>query len=192
VQVLIGEGDDTGEVGGLDSEQPWRYIVGLGICAVLGWFAFVRGINVPLLNFVDLGFHELGHLLTYPFPDVVTAAMGSITQVLVPWGLAAYFLLVRRDTLGGVFCLAWAATSAQNASVYIADAPYQSLQLIGGEHDWAFVLGAEHLDALDRASTIASIVRGLGGLLLLAAVAICGLGLWFSLSTRPAGSASTS
>ncbi|MEA2433431.1 MAG: hypothetical protein QOG54_888 [Actinomycetota bacterium] len=169
----------------MESQQPWRWLVGLGICAVLGWYAFVRETNVPLLSYVDLGFHELGHLLTYPFPDVVTAAMGSITQVLVPWGLATYFFVFRRDALGGVFCMTWAATSLQNASIYVADAPYQSLQLIGGEHDWAFVLGPDHFDALDKADEIASAMKGLGGLILFGATAMCLVGLYFSSRRSP-------
>ena len=111
--------------------NTWRYVAGAGVCFLLGFFAFVRDTRVPLLGLVDLGFHELGHLVTYVLPDVVTAAMGSVTQVLVPAGLAAYFLFVRRDLLGGGLCLAWAATSAQDASVYIADAPFQRLRLIG-------------------------------------------------------------
>src|SRR5213592_3143928 len=86
---------------------PWRAVAALGACLVLGWFAFVRSRNVPLLSLVDLGFHELGHLLTYWLPDVVTAMMGSINQVLVPLGLATYFLF-RRDRLAGALCLAWA------------------------------------------------------------------------------------
>ncbi len=70
------------------------------MCLVFGFYAFVRGTRVPLLRLADLGFHELGHLLTYTLPDVITAAMGSITRVLVPVGLAVYFLMVRRDLLG--------------------------------------------------------------------------------------------
>lgn len=136
---------------------------------------------MPLLGLVDLGFHELGHLLTYPFPDVVTAMMGSVTQVAVPLGVALYFLLVRRDRLGGGLCLAWAATSAQNASVYIADAPTQALPLLGdGIHDWAFVLGRWH--AIDKAGGIAAGVKGFGLAMLFAGFALC---VW-SLLEEPA------
>jgi hypothetical protein len=65
--------------------------------------------------------------------------------------------------------LAWAGTSAQNASIYIADAPTQYLPLIGnGLHDWAYIL-AGHLDwAAPLARTVWTV-----GLLL----AIGGLGL---------------
>jgi hypothetical protein len=140
-------------------------------CLVLGWIAFVRSSSVPLLALVDLGFHELGHLLTYPLPwDGVTAAMGTVFQIGVPLGLAAYFGLVRRDHVGPAVCLAWAGTAARDASVYIADAPFERLQLIGGDHDWAFLLhGSDHLD---WAAPLATAVR-FGGLLLL----LAGLGL---------------
>lgn len=148
-------------------------IAGVAACLALGYFAFVKGTRVPLLGGVDLGFHELGHLVTYVFPDVITAAMGSITQVAVPVGLAVYFLWARKDPVAGGICLAWASTSAQDASVYIADAPYQMLQLIGGEHDWAFVLGPEHLNMLDKAHAIAASVKGFGFLMLLTGITIC-------------------
>jgi hypothetical protein len=153
-----------------------KYVGGVFVCLLFGWIAFVRGARVPLLSLVDLGFHELGHFLTYPFPDVVTAMMGSVTQVAVPLGVALYFLLLRRDLLGGGVCLAWAATSAQDASVYIADAPTQALPLLGeGIHDWAFVLGRFH--ALDAAGTIAAGVKAFGLALLFAGFALCAWGL---------------
>lgn len=136
---------------------------------------------MPLLGLVDLGFHELGHLLTYPFPDVVTAMMGSVAQVAVPLGVALYFLFLRRERLSAALCLAWAATSAQNVSVYIADAPVQTLPLLGeGEHDWAFVLGRFH--AIDSAATIAAVVKGFGLALLFASLAVC---IWCLLMDEP-------
>lgn len=162
---------------GLTWGNAWRYVAGISVCLLLAWWAFVRGVNVPLLSLVDLGFHELGHLLTYWAPPVVTAMMGSVNQVLVPCALGGYFLLRRRDLLAAGLCLAWGATSAQNASVYIADAPFQRLPLIGGEHDWAFVLGPEHFNALGRAGTIAAGVKGFGALLWLAGVGLCVVGI---------------
>ena len=164
--------------------EPWGLWSGAAaavVCCVLGWFAFVRGTRVPVLSLADLGFHELGHLLTYVFPDVVTAMMGSITQVAVPWALAAYFFVARRDVFGGVVCLAWAGTSAQNASVYIADAPWESLPLIGGYHDWAFVLGPENFDVLHRAADVAAVVRTVGLVMLLNALVISLAGMALAL-----------
>jgi hypothetical protein len=161
-------------------------VAGAVTCLVVGWFAFVRNTRVPFLSLVDLGFHELGHMLTMWAPRLLYFAMGSINQIAVPLGLAAYFFVIRRDTVGAGLCLAWAGTSAQNVSLYIADAPYQMLPLIGGRHDWAFILGPEHLNRLGSAHTIAGAVKVFGLLCLLAGLAVCCWTVWTSLPQRPA------
>ncbi len=150
------------------------WIAVLAWCGVAGWFAFLHNRRVPLLWYVDLGFHELGHLVMYivPINEVLTAAMGSINQCAVPSGIALYFWFARRDRASACVCLAWAATNFQDASVYIADAPSQRLQLIGGEHDWAFVLGPDHLNKLQDAQTIANAVRTVGLVILLFAIGV--------------------
>jgi hypothetical protein len=138
-------------------------------CALALWWAFALGERVPLLWGVDLGFHELGHLLAAWMPTVLTALAGSATQVAVPLGLAAYFGLLRRQPLSASLMLAWAGTSAQNVSVYVADAPTQYLPLLGGgRYDWAYIL-ADHLDwAAPLAWTVwlAGLLLAIGGLAL--------------------------
>lgn len=132
----------------------------------LGWLG-LRGERVPLLGWADLGFHELGHLIAYacdlllPWSEVLTALAGSVLQVAVPLGLATYFSQWRHDRAGTAVCLAWAATSIHDVARYVEDAPYQRLELIGGEHDWAFILAGD----LDRAADLAYALRGLGFLL---------------------------
>src|SRR5688572_17452054 len=126
------------------------------------------GRSIPLLSLVDLGFHELGHLLTYPFADRITAVMGSVSQVGVPLGLAVYFAWMRSDRIATSVCLTWAATAAQNVSVYIRDAPHQQLDLIGGEHDWAFLLASD----LQRAESLGRDIQTFGALLLLGALGL--------------------
>ncbi|MGH2683624.1 MAG: hypothetical protein ACRDIX_10365 [Actinomycetota bacterium] len=64
--------------------------------------------------------------------------------------------------------------------MYVADAPFQRLELIGGEHDWAFVLG--RLEALDAAGTVGAAVLVLAWVLVLAGLATC---LWGLVSFRP-------
>lgn len=152
--------------------NTWRYIAGVVGCLAIGAYPFVLGKRVPLLGLADLGFHELGHLLTYPLPDVATAMAGSGMQVLVPTGLAAYFAVRgKRDLLATGLCLAWAGTAAADVAVYVADAPYQALPLIGGNHDWAFILG--RLGALDGSGAIAAWVKATGAILVLAGVGVC-------------------
>ena len=142
----------------------WRRdVVALAACLALGWLG-LRGQRVPLLAGADLGFHELGHLVCYaidatmPWPEVLTAAAGSLFQVGFPLGLALYFLVARRDHRGAAVCLAWAATSAADVARYVADAPYEALPLLGGKHDWATILGPEHLDRLREAGAWAATI----------------------------------
>jgi hypothetical protein len=131
--------------------------------------AMIADTRVPLLAYVDLGFHELGHLLTYPLPDLLTAMAGSFVQVAVPLGLAAYFFL-RRDHAGSALCLGWAATSAYDVARYVADAPYERLELLGGDHDWAFVLF--ELNATESAGAYAAVTRVFAWVVMLGAIAL--------------------
>ena len=158
--------------------SPWsglrRYLAAAAACAALGVLSFGRNADVPLLWWVDLGIHEAGHVATLWLPEIATAMAGSAAQVLVPLALAAYFALAQGEVPGAALCAAWAGTSARNASVYIADAPAESLSLVGGgQHDWSFALGPEGLDAMDRAGAIAGTVRGAGLALVIVAVAAC-------------------
>lgn len=146
----------------------------LAWCAAVGWFTLVRQTRVPLVGLADLGFHELGHLIGYLLPvgDLVTAAAGSGLQVLVPLAATAWFAIGRRDPIGVAAGLAWTAANLADVAVYVADAPHERLELIGGEHDWAYVLGPEQLDHLDWAAGLASALRFGGAVLLVVAVGI--------------------
>lgn len=153
----------------------WRPLAAAAVILVMAFSVYVRETRVPLLGYVDLGFHELGHLIGYIFPvsERLTAALGSITQIAVPGGLALYFLWWRKDRIAGGLMLAWAGTSAWDASVYIADAPYERLQLIGGDHDWAFLLGPTEFNNYAIADDLAAFVEFTGGLSLIAGLLIC-------------------
>jgi hypothetical protein len=151
-------------------------LVTFAMSLLLGWFAFVQDRRVPLLSLVDLGVHELGHLLFMAAPDLVTAIMGNGTQTLMPLLAGTYFAVARRDWPGLGVCLAWAGTTMQDASVYIADAPYQALPLLFGDgtiHDWAYVFGPEQLDRPEDAVSFAQLVHGLGVATLAAGAAVC-------------------
>ncbi|MBA2626053.1 MAG: hypothetical protein H0U89_10670 [Acidimicrobiia bacterium] len=167
---------------------PARDLACLGACVALGVIALVQGDRVPLLSLVDLGFHELGHLVSYGLPvsDVVKAAAGSVGQVGVPLALAAYFLAARREQASAGVCLAWAATSLRSVATYVADAPFERLPLIGGEHDWAFILGPEGTDDLGRAASLAAELRAGAWVLLALALAGCAWSLVVSLRPVPA------
>ena len=142
---------------------------------VLGWFAFVRGVRVPIVGMVDLGVHELGHMLFGWAPELVMVLMGNGTQTLLPLTVAVCFAVFRRDWPACGLCLAWCGTTLQDASVYIRDAPYQRLVLLkeNSIHDWAYVLGPEQFNALDKAGIVATCVKGVGLVVLLVGLGIC-------------------
>jgi hypothetical protein len=170
-----------------DQRDP-RWAASLGASAgvlVLGWFAFVKGERVPILGMVDLGVHEFGHLLFGWAPRLVMVLMGNGTQSLLPLVVAVGFAYGRRDWPAAGLCLAWCGTTLQDASVYIADAPVQRLQLLkeNSIHDWAYVLGAEQFYATDKAALIASCVKDAGLALLVAGLGVCllpALRIWWN------------
>lgn len=154
------------------SQRDATPVVATVVIAVCAW-AVGRDTQPVLLGWANLGFHELGHLIGYITspPEWIVATMGSAVEIAVPLGAACVLWVVRRDRWGAGACLAWSATAFRSAAVYVADAPYERLPLIGGEHDWAFVLGT-HFDRLDLADDLARLLRLGGWLSLVAAVVI--------------------
>jgi len=140
--------------------------------AALAW-SFAAGERVPLLAGADLGFHELGHLLAAFLPPIAQAVAGSLLQVGVPLGIGAYFRFVRGETGAAALMLAWAGTAMRDVSVYVADAPYEALPLIGGRHDWAFVFGPAALNDLAASAVVSRAVWVLGLLTVVAGIALC-------------------
>ena len=164
-------------------ERWGRYSVAAGLGGLIAWFAFVANRPVPVLDWFDLGIHEVGHLVAAFMPRMVMFIAGSFAQVALPLGLAWYFGAFRKDAAGGGFCLAWAGTSMWDVSVYIADAPIQALPLVGGgQHDWAYLLGPQGWNVMHLSDEIAGFIEFTGGMLAVAGVAIAlwaaGRGAW--------------
>jgi len=164
-----------------------KTLVAAGFGVGLLWVAFVADSRVPLLSMFDLGIHELGHLITRPFGMVVSFVMGSGLQVLVPLGLAVYFWVWQRDRVSSGLLMCWGATAMQDVSVYIADAPYRAIQLIGGTHDWWWLLSRWRrlglADELANGVWLAGLVVGVSGLAVI--VVPFGRDLWVWLGERP-------
>jgi hypothetical protein len=166
--------------------KSWgRYALAAAVSAAIGWCAFLAGRPVPLLDWFDLGVHELGHMVAMPLPDLAMFLAGSVAQVAFPLAMAVYFGVRRRDPASGGFCLAWAGTSAWDVSVYVADAPVQALPLVGGgTHDWAWILG--RFDAIDRAGSIAGFVEATGALFVVAGICLALSGVAIAYRREPA------
>jgi hypothetical protein len=95
-------------------------------------------------DFLNLGIHELGHMVAMPFGEWIGIAGGSIAQLVAPV-FGVWQFLRQRDYFGAAFSLGWLGESLSNLSVYIGDARAQELplaNLFGGDpiHDWNYLL----------------------------------------------------
>lgn len=145
------------------------------------WAAFAGDPRHPtLFQGIDLGIHELGHVLFGFGGDLLAAYGGSLLQCLAPIAAAAMFFR-QRDAFAIAFCLGWLGVNGFEVAAYAGDAVAESLPLVtpgGGEpiHDWNFILGAlgwlrhtETIAALHRTAAHASFLAcfALGGKLVL-------------------------
>ena len=129
---------------------------------------------------IDLGIHELGHVITLWAPNIICAAAGSITQCVVP--LIAGFSFLRKGVLfEACFCLWWSGENMICSAYYIGDAKAMNMHLVSpfGEnpdHDWNVVLSK--LGLLRWDTTIAFFVRAGGTILILAGLVLGVIVLW--------------
>jgi len=133
-------------------------------CLLLGAIALSAESGwVPLLDGVNLLFHEAGHPLFGMFGwEPLTILGGTLMQLLVPLAVLVSFFL-RREVPGVAAAGVWASENLLNIARYVADARAQELPLVGGgEHDWTALLGRWGLLAQDQ--SIAHGLRGIGWL----------------------------
>ena len=122
------------------------------------WHIFPFGTLVDILNMLDFGIHEMGHMvLSLPGNRYLGVLGGSLFQWGAPLLMLVYSTYKRRFTTT-LFFLFWLGQSLIQSTPYIADARSQSLPLISpffftGEpitHDWNFMLGQLNLLWADK------------------------------------------
>jgi hypothetical protein len=154
-------------------EPVSRTVLALGVLTAFAFWiqALTDNYGFLLLDFINLPFHEFGHLFFGIFGETVGIWGGTIMQLLIPLGLFINFFL-RKDTAGVAFCSFWFGENLLNIASYVGDARTMALPLVGGgEHDWNIIL--MDLDMLKYDTTIAGIVRTFGWLIMVSAV------VWF-------------
>lgn len=149
---------------------------GLAVLLFLSWKVFARGITLEpsgfflaILDGANLIFHEAGHILFSPFGDFMQYLGGSLMQVLIPAICAVYFWLHQQRASSAV-TLFWTGESLTNVAIYVADARRMELPLIGGDHDWNYLL--DRLNLVNQAETLGRGVFALGVLTILAALIV--------------------
>ena len=147
----------------------------LGVCAIYGWFAIVKNVQVPVLVFLDIAVHEVGHKIFSPFGNLIMLIMGTGTQILFPLIVGIVFAIWKRDLIAWGICWAWAASAMCDGARYIYDAPRGDLMLMGasdGLGDWSKIRGPEHFDKLYLADRLSAQVRTVGVITWFAAVSL--------------------
>ena len=102
------------------------------------YFIFTRG-HYTLIDNIDLIIHEAGHFFFGFFGDFIQMAGGTLMQIIFPLFLVWYFYHNRYRTGVQIFIF-WLGQNLINISVYAADADKMKLKLIGGRHDWLYLL----------------------------------------------------
>ncbi len=92
---------------------------------------------------VNLIFHEAGHTIFGILGiEFLAVAGGTLMQLLIPFGVAAYFWKSRQH-ISAMIAAMWGGQSLVNVYVYAADAQRMELELLGGGdaiHDWNYML----------------------------------------------------
>jgi hypothetical protein len=161
--------------------QDYRWRIFLFLYGLfLAWKISFRPETFTPVDFLELGIHELGHVVFMPFGEWIGVLGGSLAQLLAPL-YGVWQFLRQKDFFAAAFAVGWLGESLGNLSVYIGDARAQELplaNLFGGDpiHDWNYLLGSVNRLGMD--TKYALLVRGLGLLCVLAFLWTGGWMLW--------------
>jgi len=119
-----------------------------------------------IIDIINLYIHEAGHFFFQIFGRWIHFLGGSLFQCLVP--LALIIVTWRQNLSQAYYSGFWLGESMINVSVYIRDAPFKRLPLIGKGliHDWNWLLSGN----LESAEMIADVVFITGIIICIGAV----------------------
>jgi hypothetical protein len=133
------------------------------------WIAY-DPMQGSFLDMVDLPIHETGHLIFGIFGEFVGMAGGTLFQIILPAIFVGYFWWNEKH-FSAAAVLFWVGQSIINVHIYAQDAVTMQLPLVGGGiHDWNWML--TRMGLLDSTKLIASLIRAVGSLTIMAAASI--------------------
>jgi len=141
-----------------------------GVVAVYGGMCAAHPGTYRFLDYVNLVFHEAGHVFFAFFGEFLGILGGSILQVLIPAIVVGHFVW-QGHMYSAAIALFWVGQSLFNVSVYVRDARARVLPLLGDDisaHDWYNILGRLGLLRWDQA--IGNLIYLLGLALVVASV----------------------
>lgn len=123
-----------------------------------------------LVDGVNLGAHEAGHMVLRFFGQALHMLGGSIGQLVFPVAFVVHFLR-RRQYFEAAVLTVWVAESLMYMAEYMGDALARRLPLVGGHiHDWHWMLSRVGL--LEHCELLAGTLHGFASLLAVSAVAV--------------------
>jgi hypothetical protein len=139
------------------------------VAAILFWIhALTSESGFLILDYINLPFHEFGHLFFGVLGERVGIWGGTIAQLAIPLIILVAFNQ-KKEALGVAFSAFWIGENLLNIALYIGDAQMMELPLVGGgEHDWNTILSGLH--ALKRTAMIAGIVKVSGWIVMIGAM----------------------
>jgi hypothetical protein len=146
----------------------------------VGYRHFVNPDYCSIFGGVNLGVHELGHIIFGFAGEFVSIAGGTILQLAAPIACAVMFLR-QPDYYALCLCGVWLSTNLYGIATYVADARELVLPLVsvgGGEviHDWNYMLSRMNILSWDKA--IAAFLRGCALILMWGSIIIAIWMLW--------------
>jgi hypothetical protein len=173
-------GQSSGEISGalsehaelIDTTDLWTARAGkfavIGLMSFFFFYMVIKRSSWCFLDYVNLPFHESGHIIFGPFGETIQFLGGTIGQLMWPFILIIYFM-IRGERLSASFCLFWLGENFLNINKYVADARSMALPLVGGGiHDWNFLLSK--WGALQYDHKIAHIVFVIGVVMMTGAI----------------------
>jgi hypothetical protein len=154
------------------------------------FYVLIRHVGDPLYSSIigglNLGIHELGHVVFGFLGQPLMIAGGTILQLAAP-AFAVYNFYRQRDFFAIALSFGWLSTNFFNIATYIADARRLELPLvsIGGasvNHDWEYLLGSMNILPYDTA--IAGFTRLIAVLTMLVCF-ISGTWVLWQMAQRP-------
>ncbi len=131
-------------------KQNW--VPSLLLLPISAFLIINHGKFIPVLDHVNLLFHEGGHGIFKIFGKFIYTSGGSLMQIIIP-SLFIYYFLSNGKRTGTQISLFYLAENLMNIGVYAADARARRLPLLGGNkvyHDWHYLLSELGILNLDQ------------------------------------------
>ncbi len=104
-----------------------------------GIYSLLNRGSYTFLDLIDLFIHEAGHLIFSLFGEFIHFLGGTLMQIILPLSVGLAFLIKGQKYLSQIFFF-WLGHNFINISVYVDDANKMKLRIIGGAHDWTWIL----------------------------------------------------